>query len=512
MTNRAAPAALLKLTTPLPCWHESRCSARTDLVVSLSMSSAFIATDRPLPPGTPVYLDLDVDNGGAAIDGVSVASAEQGNGFAVEFVSVDERAQGFLQALLGVAHGPRRVPLPRSYTPTSPGGPPLLSSEESSATRGGKAPLARPEAGGVLGTAPHTPAPVREAMRMALPSRITESQLQALPIEAPPPPVEPAPTTLAPAEIAWDVGVPVAGRPQPVATPASSPMPGLSLAALSPRSEPATRTLPNVVPSHRPGSWSRALAADLPLEESSDVENTQRWPTARVRSDDSSAETPSGEAPRPSQPSTPPTRAAPIEGAAAVTLRPLPAPDDDDVALVTEEVADFDEVIGVRSFRSEGPPPQAPAPGPTPLGTNPRPRVPIAEPGREPPAATLPSRPAQVGLAPPPRMLGPNPFADESQPPLVPGAPPPPHDPETRQGGAPLAGSSGSATSLPAPRLLAEGFNALLTTTGGASNSPAPHPLPQISAAPAAPAPGAADAPEPWNVGPSTDPGRWRKP
>jgi hypothetical protein len=82
------------LSTPVPCWHESRLSARVDSIVALSPSQALIATDRPLPAGTQLYLELDTASGKAGIDAVSVSA--DGAGFTIEFVAVDADAGAVL--------------------------------------------------------------------------------------------------------------------------------------------------------------------------------------------------------------------------------------------------------------------------------------------------------------------------------------------------------------------------------------------------------------------------------
>jgi hypothetical protein len=82
---------------PTPCWHESVFSARTDSIVALSMQGAHIATTRPLPPGTAVFLELG-DNAG--IDAVTVFADDAG--FSVDFVSVDAAAKDVIAAALGL--------------------------------------------------------------------------------------------------------------------------------------------------------------------------------------------------------------------------------------------------------------------------------------------------------------------------------------------------------------------------------------------------------------------------
>jgi hypothetical protein len=86
----------VRLLEPLPCWHESRLSARVDSIIALSSSLALIATDRPLPPGTPVYLELDTPQGKAGVDAVAIE--EQAGGFTVEFIAVDADAGDVLDA------------------------------------------------------------------------------------------------------------------------------------------------------------------------------------------------------------------------------------------------------------------------------------------------------------------------------------------------------------------------------------------------------------------------------
>ncbi|MBI1944710.1 MAG: hypothetical protein HYS27_03385 [Deltaproteobacteria bacterium] len=88
----------LRLRTPLHCWHESLVSARTDPLVALSTDGAFIATDRPVPVGTPLFLELS-DEGrpaGAEVDAVAIAGAGPAPGFAVRFVALDDEARRFI--------------------------------------------------------------------------------------------------------------------------------------------------------------------------------------------------------------------------------------------------------------------------------------------------------------------------------------------------------------------------------------------------------------------------------
>lgn len=86
------------LLTPLQCWHESLVSARTDPLVALSADGAFIATDRPVPTGTPLFLELSVDEEGARaeVDAVAVAGEGPEAGFAVRFLALDDDARRFI--------------------------------------------------------------------------------------------------------------------------------------------------------------------------------------------------------------------------------------------------------------------------------------------------------------------------------------------------------------------------------------------------------------------------------
>ncbi len=91
-----------RLRTPLQCWHESLVSARTDPLVVLSADGAFIATDRPVPVGTPMFLELSAhgDGPGAEVDAVAIAGAGPAHGFAVRFVALDDAARRFIAAQL----------------------------------------------------------------------------------------------------------------------------------------------------------------------------------------------------------------------------------------------------------------------------------------------------------------------------------------------------------------------------------------------------------------------------
>lgn len=102
------------LKTPLLCWHESLSSARNDALVALSADSARIATTRPLPTGTAVYLELE---GGAGID--AVATALDATGFIVEFVTVDDAAAVLIERALR-DNADDRVPQPFERTVSRP--------------------------------------------------------------------------------------------------------------------------------------------------------------------------------------------------------------------------------------------------------------------------------------------------------------------------------------------------------------------------------------------------------
>ena len=97
----------IRLHTPLPCWHESLLSARTDIVVALAADGAFVATSRPLPAGTLVFLELEPSNRPGGIDAIVIADREgfadeHEDGFAVRFVHVDKEAADLIDdTLLG---------------------------------------------------------------------------------------------------------------------------------------------------------------------------------------------------------------------------------------------------------------------------------------------------------------------------------------------------------------------------------------------------------------------------
>lgn len=108
----------VRLKSPLPCWHESLASARTDPLVSLSLQGGHIETSRPVPPGTPVFLELSLGQSlgaeKAEIDAVAEAP-RPGNpsGFFVRFLRMDERARAWMEERLRL-EAPDPVPAPES--------------------------------------------------------------------------------------------------------------------------------------------------------------------------------------------------------------------------------------------------------------------------------------------------------------------------------------------------------------------------------------------------------------
>lgn len=93
---------LQRLRIPLQCWHESLVSARTDPLVALSVDGAVIATDRPVPVGTPLFLELSSSDEapGAEVDAVAIDGGGDEKGFAVRFVALDNAARRFIAARL----------------------------------------------------------------------------------------------------------------------------------------------------------------------------------------------------------------------------------------------------------------------------------------------------------------------------------------------------------------------------------------------------------------------------
>jgi hypothetical protein len=112
------------LTSPVPCWHESLYAARTDVIVRLSARRALLATARPVPVGTLVFLELGHD---AGIDGIVVAN--DADTFLVEFITVDTGAAAVIASALQTTarsaiggSSSRRTPLtfPAASGPSEP--------------------------------------------------------------------------------------------------------------------------------------------------------------------------------------------------------------------------------------------------------------------------------------------------------------------------------------------------------------------------------------------------------
>jgi hypothetical protein len=264
------------LSSPLPCWHESLHAARTDLIVSLSPRSARIATGRPVPVGTPVFLELARD---AGIDAIAVAS--DADAFVVEFVTVDDAAA----ALIATALQAPRPPLPRTRTDelgvpaTAPAELPPFAVETPVALpateRTGEflaadidsAIAARSDEDATTTTTTTTTTPTTPAAFVVEPLAPLGEVA-----DAPPPPVDDAPP-------AWldggddEVAAPFTLQP----TPTPTPMP----AAPTPETPSRTPETP---------AWVRAFGADLGEEpELPATSHTQRWPTAHAASSEDSA-------------------------------------------------------------------------------------------------------------------------------------------------------------------------------------------------------------------------------
>ena len=93
----------MRLHAPLQCWHESLASARTDPLISLSCTGAVLATTRPVPSGTALFLVLALDSGGVTVEIDAVAVDEDiSEGFALRFVDVDARAHAVLEQVLAL--------------------------------------------------------------------------------------------------------------------------------------------------------------------------------------------------------------------------------------------------------------------------------------------------------------------------------------------------------------------------------------------------------------------------
>jgi hypothetical protein len=100
-----ATIALAPLRAPLPCWHESVYSARTDSIVALSLGGAFLQTQRPLPLGAAVFLELLRPGSDVRIevDAEVVGGDLFGQtGFAVRFLRAEQNLLGLIDELLSV--------------------------------------------------------------------------------------------------------------------------------------------------------------------------------------------------------------------------------------------------------------------------------------------------------------------------------------------------------------------------------------------------------------------------
>ena len=293
------------LGTPLPCWHESLASARTDPLVALSVDGAVIATDRPLPPGMPVFLEVTLGETRAQIDAVAVGASGNGvRGFAVDFLSLDDTTRTWIEARLEAER-------PTPVTPVLPALPAVPDEPFAvlPRTRSGGDADVREEtqrfvrAPGSLGDTPRPPGPAEGRSK-------TSPLMPGLEDEPRPPPLEPevtAPFAQAPPRVKTQVMG---------ATPESTPPMSLDDAPARASFSPADETQP----------WTRAPGARtstplstpvLPLSSSPSsplpritslpasldmaqppllaVEETQRWPTARVRVTAAPLELPVGE-------------------------------------------------------------------------------------------------------------------------------------------------------------------------------------------------------------------------
>lgn len=260
MSSGPSPAPETLLSTPLPCWHESLHAARTDLIVGLSPRRARIATGRPLPVGTPVFLELGHD---AGIDAIAIDS--DADAFVVEFITVDAAAAALIARTLA---GPRPA-LPRTRTDE----------------------LCVPAAAAV-----ELP-PFAVETRVSLPATERTGDFLAADIDAAigdrdldfgpstTPATDLALAALAPLlEVADVPAPPVDGGPPDLFElgddTATTPVaPGPAAAALFP-------SVPDVEPiATETPAWVRAFSADLGEEpELPATGHTQRWPTAHAAS------------------------------------------------------------------------------------------------------------------------------------------------------------------------------------------------------------------------------------
>lgn len=116
MKESSEPDAI-PLAAPLACWHESLLSARSDRVVALGAESAFIASERPLPVGTRVFLELSLGHASNAakgeIDAVVVEGGANGvSGFRVRFVGLDDAIRTWIARTLAPDVTPERAHVP----------------------------------------------------------------------------------------------------------------------------------------------------------------------------------------------------------------------------------------------------------------------------------------------------------------------------------------------------------------------------------------------------------------
>jgi len=277
------------LSSPLPCWHESLHAARTDLIVGLSPRRARIATGRPVPVGTPVFLELGRD---AGIDAIAVAS--DADAFVVEFVTVDDAAA----ALIAQALQAPKPSLPRTRTDelgvpaTAPVELPPFAVET---------PVALPateRTGEFLAAdidhaiATHDVAPAIEAPAIA-PAPAPGPTLDALgtidvpPAEAQAPPVEDtswvdafavSPAVVEDIQVGEDFAAAAVVTDLPVVAPVED-----APVVVAPVEEVPVEEVP-VVAAAAP-SWVRSFDADLGEEpELPPTSHTQRWPTAHAAS------------------------------------------------------------------------------------------------------------------------------------------------------------------------------------------------------------------------------------
>jgi hypothetical protein len=87
------------------CWHESTFSARSDPATSIWEEGLSIATARPVPAGTPIFLELSLGSADGAplaeIDAIVIDGPGTGDesGFTVEFVEIAEETLAWIRSL-----------------------------------------------------------------------------------------------------------------------------------------------------------------------------------------------------------------------------------------------------------------------------------------------------------------------------------------------------------------------------------------------------------------------------